>query len=148
MIQRSVTKGNVTSNRNENAIVEDIRELVVLANNPAPTGPLVYSAKITQQGPLEPSTSVNYSDFSPTSINRVVAGLYDFNFEEGVLTNKTEIHITNGITDTFIWGFVVAQKISTTTIRVYSSVFQAGSLTFAAADNVICNASLTIKIYP
>lgn len=148
MIQRSVTKGNVTNNRNENAIVEDIRELVALANNPAPTGPLTYSATLTQEYPTPPSATVVCSDISPISINKVVAGIYDFEFASGVLTSKTEVHITNGITPTFSFGLVLAQKINNTTVRVYSSYLDVNTKLFTLADNLIYNASFTIKVYP
>ena len=141
MIQRSVTKGNVTSNRNENAIVEDIRELVALANNPVSTGPLVYSVKITQTGLNPPVATLLYSDFASPTITFEYTGRYKFAFASGVIPDNSEVHITNG--DTLYLETGVKAWAQGGSIYVESFGVDGSGL----SDNLIKNASLTVKVY-
>ena len=141
MIQRSVTKGNVTSNKNENAIVEDIRELVALANNPAPTGPLTYSVKLTQTSLNPPVATLLYSDFALPTITFEYSGGYKLAFASGLIPDNSEVHITNGNTiylETGIRAWAQGGNIYIESFGVDGS---------GLSDNILTNASLTVKVY-
>lgn len=116
--------------------IEDINSNVVL--------PLVYSAVLTQSGPLPPNSSVIYSDFNTPEFNRVDVGIYDISFEGGTLPiGKTEVCITNGGFGTWD-GVAYAFSLNNGSMVRISTIAFDGNY----KDSVLTNANIIIKVYP